>query len=256
MHHVTKSLRNFFHTWTITYFGHFSNNMPKYNSEMKWPILIVRSFAEFTQHANDTFFQRIISAFFLLSLSIKTFIIRAAVTFAFTIRISCALRVPNTSTTLELEKHDKYCWNLAFSGSSDWTASMKYKQHFQNRHGTGKMNLSCEGTPSNQCYLCSSISIMQTTVTKIQNLNRVCLSSSISSSQYLLDLRFDLLSRLRRLFSRRLSLLFLRLCLSFLEDLFLFFRLSSLEELMSDDDDDRSESESLSDSDDSSSESE
>lgn len=78
------------------------------------------------------------------------------------------------------------------------------------------------------------------------------LSSSVRLSDDLFDLRFDFLSRLLRFLSRRLSLLFPRLYLSLL-DLFLFFLLSSLEELMYEDD---SESESLSDSDDSVSESE
>lgn len=73
------------------------------------------------------------------------------------------------------------------------------------------------------------------------------------SIQYLFDLRLDLLSSLFRLLSRRLSLFLSRLYLSFL-DLFLFFRLSSLEELVSDDED-VSESESLSVSEDSVSES-
>ena len=69
-------------------------------------------------------------------------------------------------------------------------------------------------------------------------------------SDALLDLRFDLLSRFLRFFSRRLSLLFPRLYLSFFEDLFLFLRLSSLEEVFSDDEE-NSDSESVSDSDDS-----
>lgn len=80
-------------------------------------------------------------------------------------------------------------------------------------------------------------------------------SVSVRLSDDLLDLRFDLLSRLLRFLSRRLSLLFPRLCLSLLEDLFFFLRLSSLEELISDEED-MYESESLSDSDDSISESE
>lgn len=64
-------------------------------------------------------------------------------------------------------------------------------------------------------------------------------------SEVRFDLRFDLLSRRRRLLSRRLSLLRLpRLCLSLLEDFFLRLRLSSLEELR--EDEDESESESLS----------
>lgn len=74
------------------------------------------------------------------------------------------------------------------------------------------------------------------------------------ATSYLLDLRLDRLSRLFLLLSRRLSRFFPRLCLSLLEVLFLFLRLSSLEELISDDED-IEESESLSDSDDSISES-
>lgn len=68
----------------------------------------------------------------------------------------------------------------------------------------------------------------------------------------LFDLCFAFLARLLRLRSRRFSLFFPRLYLSLLEDLFLFFRLPSLEELESDDDDDddilKSESESESES--------
>lgn len=81
------------------------------------------------------------------------------------------------------------------------------------------------------------------------------LSVSVRLSDDLLDLCLDLLSRLLRFLSRRLSLLFPRLCLSLLEDLFFFLRLSSLEELISDEEE-IYESESLSDSDDSNSESE
>lgn len=81
------------------------------------------------------------------------------------------------------------------------------------------------------------------------------LSSSVRLSGDLLDLRFDLLSRLFRFFSRLFSLRLECLCLSRFEHLFLFFRLSSLEELRPDDED-RDESESLSDSDESVSESE
>lgn len=72
---------------------------------------------------------------------------------------------------------------------------------------------------------------------------------------YLLDLRFDLLSRILRLFSCRLSLRLDRLCLSFFELLLLFFCLSWLEELRLEDED-KSESDSLSDSEKSVSESE
>lgn len=81
------------------------------------------------------------------------------------------------------------------------------------------------------------------------------LSVSVILSDALLALRLDLLSRFFRLLSRRFSLLLPRLYLSLLEDLFLFLRLSSLEELVYDDDDE-SNSESLSDSDDSNSVSE
>lgn len=75
------------------------------------------------------------------------------------------------------------------------------------------------------------------------------LSLSEGLSDALFDLRLDFLSRLLRFFSRRFSFLLERLCLSLL-DLFLFLRLSSLDELISESED-TSESESLSDSEDS-----